>query len=74
MPDLTLSTRLRAIQDELSATNNELTVILDDANHIGLAPFRIAGIQAAINDNQHAWDELNAVATALEVTSPNHKL
>jgi len=73
MTEPTLSTRIHAVQDELTAVNNELAVILDDANHIGLAPFRTAHIQAAIDDNQHAWAELNALATALELTGADHK-
>jgi len=68
MTEPTLSTRIRAVQDELNASNNKLSVILDDASHTGLAPFRIANIQTAIDDNQHAWNELNLVATALELS------
>lgn len=74
MTEPTLSTRIRAIQAELNAANNDLTVILNDASHIGLAPFRIANIQAAIHDNQHAWDELNLVARALELSGADPKL
>jgi len=73
MTEPTLSTRIRAVQDELNAINNELTVILDDANHIGLAPFRLASIDHAIIDNEHAWNELNNVATSLELTGAHRK-
>ena len=73
MLEPTLSIRIRAIQDELNAINNELAVLLDDANHIGLAPFRLASIDNAIIDNEHAWEELNQVATTLELTGADHK-
>jgi len=73
MTEPTLSTRIRAVQDELNAINNELSVILDDAHHIGLAPFRIAAIDHAIIDNKHAWEELNSVAAALELTGSDRK-
>jgi len=73
MSEPTLSTRARAIQDELPAINNELTVLRDDAQHIGLAPFRIRHISCAIDYNQHAWQELNELATALELIGPDHK-
>jgi len=73
MTEPTLSTRIRAVQEELNAINNELTVLLDDANHIGLAPFRLASIDHAIIDNEHAWAELNEVATALELSGADHK-
>jgi len=73
MTSPTLSTRIRSIQDELNAINNHLAAILNDANHIGLAPFRVAHIQAAIDDNDHAWSQLNELATALELTGADHK-
>lgn len=73
MTEPTLSTRLRSVQDQLNAVNTELTVVRADAIHLGLAPHRVAGIQAAIHDNEHAWNELNTVATALELTGAHHK-
>lgn len=73
MTEPTLSVRARAIQDELTALNNELLVLKDDAIHVGLAPFRIAHIRAALTDNEHAWEELNRIATALELTGADHK-
>jgi len=73
MTEPTLSTRIRAVQDDLSAINNELTLILDDATHIGLANFRLASIHHAIANNEHAWNALNLVATSLELTGTDHK-
>lgn len=74
MTEPTLSTRIRAIQDQLTAINNDLTVLLDDALHIPLAPFRIAAFHAAIADNQHAWRDLNELATSLELTAQGANL
>jgi len=70
----TISGQLRLTQDRLNIINHDLAATLALAHQIGLAPFRIAAIQAAMNDNQHAWNELNAVATSLELTHADRKL
>lgn len=70
----TLSTRIRAAQDELDATANELSVILDDATKIGLAPFRLAEIRAAEDSTLHAAAQLNSIIRALELANPMHQL
>jgi len=67
MGNRTLSQRARTCQDLLNATNDELDAMRTLAHQIGLAPFRIAHISKAIADNQHAWQELNELATALEL-------
>lgn len=74
MTEPTISQLCRDSQEGLNAINDSLRATLALAQHIGLAPFRIANIQHAIDDNQHAWDELNAVATALELTHADRKL
>jgi len=69
MTDLTLSATARAIQNTLNELNDELHEALTLAQHIGLPPFHIAHIQAALSDNQHAWTELGRLASSLELTS-----
>lgn len=73
MTDPTISQLCRTIQKELSTINNVLHTTRTLAQDIGLTPFRIANIQAAINDNEHAWQELNTVATALELTGADFR-
>lgn len=73
MPDPTVSQLCRTLQNDLSTLNDVLHTTKALAQDIGLAPFRIAGIQTAIHDTQHAWTELNTVATALELTGADHK-
>ena len=74
MPDPTLSQLCRTVQNDLNTLNDVLTTIRPLAHDIDLAPFRIANIQAAIDHNQHAWAELNTLATALELTGETRKL
>lgn len=73
MTSLTLSATARAIQNTLTELNDELHEAFTLAHGIGLDPFRIAHIHAALQDNQHAWQELNQLATALELTGADHQ-
>lgn len=66
----TLSARIRAVQDQLTATAHELTVILADATYIGLAPFRLAEIRFAIHDTRYAASQLDGIIHALTVGDP----
>lgn len=68
MTSPTISSQARAVQDMLNKADDLLEITRTRAHHIGLAPFRIAHITRAIADNQHAWQELNELATALELT------
>lgn len=52
----------------LNQTNSLLESTRELARNIGLAPFRVTHISKAIADNQHAWHELDELATALELT------
>jgi len=51
----------------LNHANSLLEDMRELACSVGLAPFRIANISKAIADNQHAWIELDQLATALEL-------
>lgn len=68
MTEPTISAHCRAVQNYLTKANDLLATTLALARAVGLAPFRIAHITAAISDNQHAWRDLNELATALELT------
>jgi len=73
MAKTTISTQARAAQDILNHANSLLESTRELARNIGLAPFRIAHISKAISDNDHAWQELNELASALELTGQPSK-
>lgn len=73
MTNNTVSAHARTAQHILNNANDLLSTTLELARDIGLAPFRIRHIIAAMDDNTHAWQELNELATALELTGePRH--
>jgi len=61
----TILDHARAAQGILNNANHLLATTRQLARDIGLAPFRIAHITAAMNDNTHAWQELNELAASL---------
>jgi len=73
MTNPTISAQARTLQNNLNHINAVLEGLRDLARDIGLAPFRIAHIQAAMDDNTHAWQELNELATSLELTGADHQ-
>lgn len=68
MPDPTISQLCRTVQHNLSTQNEVLHAAKALAKDIGLAPFRIAHLIAALQSNRTAWVELNTLATSLELT------
>jgi len=73
MTDPTLSQICRTLQTDLSTINVILAAATSLSRDIGLAPFRTAHLEAAMQHNQHAWEQLNQLATALELTGADHK-
>ncbi len=74
MTNPTISQHCREAQDILNKANRLLATTRGFAHDIGLAPFRIAHLTAAMDDNTHAWQELDQLATALETTTTDRKL
>lgn len=69
-----LPSHLRGVQDDLNRIKDDLEAIKSIALHRDVTPARIAHIQAAINDNTHAWEELNRLTTSLELTGQGQQL
>lgn len=74
MPNPTLSDELETALDELDMADNTITIALSDARELGLAPFRLAQIRAAIDDTRHTRRQLNQVIRALKLGDPIQKL